>query len=557
MSTIHVMKTTLANMIAAGEVVDRPASVMKELIENAIDASASTIKVEIFDMGMKEMIVTDNGCGMDLEDAKLAFLRHATSKISEEEDLNHILSLGFRGEALAAIASVSKVTLKTRKSDNDGVVVVYEGGKLVSDGLTATNIGTSVSVKDLFYNTPARFKYIKSEYAERQAILDLFDHLALAHPEIAFSLWMDQKLMKETYGNRNIEQLIYQIYGQNLTKGLLKAHDTIQKIEVEAYLLSPEHARSKKKDITLIVNGRYIKNYRLIQAVIDGYHSRIMVGKYPMALLYLEMDPSLIDVNVHPQKYEVKFVNEFVLAFLIEDIIKRTLTGNTQEIQSPYQRVMKDESYVQESLFIEEKINDSFANQLDIKKLPEMDYIGTFSGTYLIFQNEEGLYLVDQHAAEERIRYEYYMETFKHPVFAKKQMLFSKSLDLSPSELLVLKEEIPKFTPFGFTFDENLELMTIPTWLKDSEIDVAIESMIHMILEKQMVDLSILRDTLAKDVSCKGAIKANKPLNLSEIHALIERLRQTDNPYSCPHGRPTIIKLTHYEIERMFKRVVS
>ena len=556
MSTIHVMKTTLANMIAAGEVVDRPASVMKELIENAIDANSSTIKVEVFDMGMKEMIVTDNGFGMDLEDAKLAFLRHATSKISEEEDLNHILSLGFRGEALAAIASVSKVTLKTRQENAEGVMVVYEGGKLVHEGLTATNKGTSVSVKDLFYNTPARFKYIKSEFAERQAIIDLFDHLALAHPEIAFSLWLDGKLVKETFGNHDIEQLIYQIYGQNLTKGLLKASDTIQKIEVKAYLLSPEHARSKKKDITLIVNGRYIKNYRLIQAVIDGYHSRIMVGKYPMVILYLEMDPSLIDVNVHPQKYEVKFVNEFVLAFLIEDIIKRTLSGNVQEISTPYQRVMKDETYIQESLFIDDKVSDSFTEKSE-SKIPEMDYVGTFSGTYLIFQNDEGLYMIDQHAAEERIRYEYYMDAFKHPVFATKPMLFSKPLKLSSSELLVLKEEMPKFTPYGFEFNENLELLSIPTWLKDGEIDLAIESMLHMILEKQTIDLSELRDALAKDISCKGAIKANKPLNSSEIHALLERLKHVENPYTCPHGRPTIVKLTHYEIERMFKRVVS
>lgn len=556
MSTIHIMKPTLANMIAAGEVVDRPASVIKELIENAIDAKSSTIKVEVFDMGMKEIIVTDNGSGMDLEDAKLAFLRHATSKISEEEDLNHILSLGFRGEALAAIASVSKVTLKTRREDADGVFVVYEGGKLISEGLAATNIGTSISVKDLFYNTPARFKYIKSEFAERQAIIDVFDHLALAHPEVAFSLYIDQKLLKETYGNQNIEQLIYQIYGQNLAKGLLKASDTIQKIEINAYLFSPEHARSKKKDITLIVNGRYIKNYRLIQAVIDGYHSRIMVGKYPMAMLYLEMDPSLIDVNVHPQKYEVKFVNEFVLAFLIEDLIKRTLTQKTQEIPAPYERVMKDETYIQESLFIDEHVSENLMES-KVSKIPEMDYVGTFSGTYLIFQNEDGLFLVDQHAAQERIRYEYYMETFKNPVFATKPMLFSKPLNLSPSELLVLKEKIPCFSPYGFSFNENLELITIPTWLKDGEIDLAIESMIHMLLEKQQIDLSILRDDLAKDVSCKGAIKANKPLNLSEIHALMERLKRAENPYTCPHGRPTIIKLTHYEIERMFKRVVS
>jgi DNA mismatch repair protein MutL len=305
------------------------------------------------------------------------------------------------------------------------------------------------------------------------------------------------------------------------------------------------------------VNGRFIKNYRLIQAIIDGYHSRIMVGKYPMALIYLEMDPSLIDVNVHPQKYEVKFVNEFVLAFLIEDLIKKSLSSHVQEIETPYQRVMKDETYIQESLFIDDKkINENLMEER-LSKIPDMDYIGTFSGTYLLFQNQEGLYLMDQHAAEERIRYEYYMEAFKNPTFAKKHMLFSKPLSLSASELLVLKEEMPKFMPYGFTFDENLRLETIPTWLKDHEIDIAIESMIHMILEKQTIDLSILRDRLAKDISCKGAIKANKPLNMSEINALMERLKKADNPYTCPHGRPTLIKLTHYEIERMFKRVVS
>ena len=555
MPTIEIMNQNLANMIAAGEVVDRPASVIKELVENAIDARASIIKVDVFEFGMKEIRVTDNGIGMDAEDAKLAFMRHATSKIKDAKDLNHILSLGFRGEALAAIASVSKVTLKTKQNQNDGFMVMLEGGKIVKQSPTAMNVGTEVSVYELFYNTPARFKYIKSEFAEKSAILDIFDHLALAHPEIAFSLSMDDKKIKETYGNQDIPQLIYQIYGSNLAKGMQEIDDDIQKIKIKGYLLSPEHTRSKKKDIRLFVNGRYIKNYRLIQAIIDGYHGRLMVGKYPIVMLYLEMDPTLIDVNVHPQKYEVKFVNELVLAFVIEEAIKRALSENPQKIVTPYEALKPDETYVQPSIF--EETLQAEDPKMDRKRIPDMDYIGTFSGTYLLFQNRDGLYLVDQHAAEERIRYEYYQTVFKHPQFAKKQMLFPKVLDLVAEDYRVIVEQAPIFERYGFTFDHDVRLLSIPTWLTDDEIEISLESMVHMIQEKGEIDLFNLRDRLMKDVSCKGAIKANKPLNTHEIDALMKRLRELDNPYSCPHGRPTIIHLSHYDVERMFKRVVS
>lgn len=564
MSIIQQMNSKLANMIAAGEVVDRPASVVKELVENSIDAKATNIMIEVIDMGMGSIIVTDNGVGMDFLDAHLAFDRHATSKIMEESDLGHIMTLGFRGEALAAIASVSKVTLKTRQENTEGIEVVYHGGIFVKDGTSTLNQGTIVEISDLFYNTPARFKYIKSDLAERQAIIDIFDRLALAHPNIRFTLIMDNKTMKSTYGTNDFYSLIDQIYGSKMTNGMTVFEQTVQKIHITGYLLSPQIARSRKKDISIFVNGRYIKNYKLVQAVIDGYHSFMMVGKYPIALIHLEIDPSLLDVNVHPQKYEVKFVNESILAYYIETYVKEALLNQTHQIPETLKNRDKglDETYTPLNLnFGEAIIADSkpiyeAQNSEKTPKLPDLEYVGIFSGTYILFQNEEGLYLMDQHAAAERIRYEHYFKSLAHPNPAVKHLLFARHLQLTSEDIIVISNHLKKMEALGFHFNEQNDLEGLPVWLNDSEIEIAIEAIVSMLVEKDAIDLAILRDKLAKDISCKGAIKANKALSLTEINAIIKNLRTCENPYTCPHGRPTLIKLSHYDIERMFKRVV-
>ncbi len=561
MPLIRQMDERLANMIAAGEVVDRPASIVKELVENSIDAHATSITVEVFDMGMSQIKVTDNGVGMDQEDAHLAFHRHATSKIKDEFDLSHIQTLGFRGEALAAIASVSKVTLKTRQEDHDGCLVYVEGGHFIKDGLATLNRGTIVEVNDLFYNTPARFKYIKSDLTEKAMIIDIFDRLALAHPEIRFQLYMDQKLVKETYGNHNFFSLIDQIYGPRMTKGMITFKETVQKMTIEGYLLSPSIARSRKKDISIFVNGRFIKNYALVQAVVDGYHSYMMVGKYPIALIHITIDPSLLDVNVHPQKYEVKFVNEMILAYHIEGYVKKALMMEKHEIPQGLETIKKNEpqeSYTPLSMSFENILLEEghLVNDIPLKRLPELLYVGTFAGTYLLFQNEEGLFLVDQHAAAERVRYEHYTKALAHPKFATKMMFISHPLAITSEDqsILILHEE--ELKRFGFEFDSHHELSAIPTWLNENEIEIALESIVTMLQEKNTIDLAQLRDSLAKDVSCKGAIKANKALSILEINHLMAELSSCDNPYHCPHGRPTIVRLTNYDIERMFKRVV-
>jgi len=543
MPIIRELDPKLANMIAAGEVVDRPASVIKELVENAIDAHAQQISVEVFDMGMKSMMVTDNGIGMDKEDAHLAFKRHATSKIKDESDLSHIHTLGFRGEALAAISSVSKVTLKTRQKNQEGLEVVYHGGNYVSEKASSLNQGTIVLVEELFYNTPARFKYIKSDLAERQAIIDIFDRLALANPFVRLSLSIDGKLIKKTVGNGDFHQLIDTVYGSKMTKDMTVFIHTVQKMKLTGYLINPEINRSRKKDISIFINGRYIKNYALIQAVVDGYHSYLMVGKFPIALMHIEMDPSLLDVNVHPQKYEVKFVNESLLAYHIENLVQQALNQKSHPIYEPLQIKQSNHevNYIQPQFsFGEELIKEEYSKQIEqvkLVKIPDLEYVGVLSGTYLLFQNEDGLFMMDQHAAMERIRYEHYFKSLGNPSKTMKTMLIPHQLNATLEDLNIIKHHQDLLKSHGF--------------------DIAIETMVTMLQEKNEINVSILRDALAKDISCKGSIRANQAINSLEIESLLKKLRMCDNPYTCPHGRPTLIKLSHYEIEKMFKRVVS
>jgi len=565
MSIIKVMNPKLANMIAAGEVVDRPASIIKELVENSIDAKSTIITVEVIDYGMTKIIVSDNGVGMDILDAHLAFDRHATSKIKDESDLSQISTLGFRGEALAAISSVSKVTLKTRQINSDAIYVTYHGGVFVEDGKTSLNIGTEVIVSDLFYNTPARFKYIKSEVSEKAEIIHVFDKLALANPHIRMKLIMDQKEIKQTFGNNDFYSLIDQIYGQKMTKGMITFSKEVQKTKIHGYLLSKDINRSRKKDISIFVNKRYIKNYMLVNAVVEGYHSFLMKNKYPIALIHLEIDPKLLDVNVHPQKFEVKFVNELFLTYHIERYIKEALTGHVQPIKeliSNENNPLSNHYEPIQMVFNEEVTPYQYDTKLNhqiketISKIPDFDFIGSLSGTYLLFQNNDGLFLVDQHAAQERIKYEHYYNKLSNPSHEQKQLLLPYESNLTKDDLIFISNYIDYMSSFGFKFNNQMFLTSIPIWLNDDDIDKSLESIVTMLQTKNEINIIILRDDLAKDMSCKGSIRANKALNQDEVNQLMNDLRKAKNPYTCPHGRPTIVKLSNYEIEKLFKRIV-
>jgi DNA mismatch repair protein MutL len=568
MKNIAIMDMVLANTIAAGEVVERPASVVKELVENAIDAEAKNITIEVNNMGLESIIVTDDGFGMSKENLHKAFLRHATSKIFKLSDLNDIRSLGFRGEALPSILSVSKIEIMSRTKDSDGYYLKLMDSKVVDEGVAVLNQGTKIIVKELFYNTPARFKYMKSEYAEKNAVNEIFDKLTLSHPDISFKLFMDNKLIKSTLGNGQMPQLIEAIYGKNITLGMKTLHTFIGKIKVDAYLMDPKYVRSKRNDINLFINQRYIRNYAISQSIIEGYQTFLMTNKYPLVLLYLTLDPSLVDVNVHPQKMEAKLANERMFAYQLAPEIKNALESGLMPIRETITEVRKDlfkpaimdifelaknEDVVLTKAFNEEKI--VYDNIETIEKLPFFEYIGTLSGTYLLYQNDTGLFMMDQHAAAERIRYEYYENKAGKLLGDYYELIVPKSLFITEQDAHVLNQYNKLLSEIGFEF-KDMNIIKHPTWLRDEELDTAVLSLIDQLNKDGQVDLKTLRNKLAKDIACKGAIKANKQLSIAEIQKLENDLRQCMNPYTCPHGRPVLIKLSNYDIEKMFKRIV-
>ncbi|CCV64297.1 DNA mismatch repair protein MutL [Alteracholeplasma palmae J233] len=593
MPKISILDATLSNMIAAGEVVERPSSVIKELVENALDAFANQIIIEVQNMGLHTIKVTDNGIGMSKEDAKLAFLRHATSKIKNKNDLSMIKTLGFRGEALPSIASVAKVKLETKTEDSEGYFVVFNGNELITEGTAVINQGTAVTVNDLFYNTPARFKYLKSEIAEKNAIIELFDKLALSYPSVQFILKIDDKEVKRTIGNGHVLTTMETIYGNQVTKNNFTFELEYQKINVKGYLMNPYNSRSRKKDINLFINQRYVKNYALTQAVVDGYHSFMMVNKYPIASIYITIDPSLVDVNVHPQKTEVKLINEQLLKFQIEQKIKETLISKPVELKEIKRDKEEVFSYKKENLFTEKVVEhpqyikeestfffkpkeevkkeepffskkETLSNHPEVEiqeeaikrtKLPDFDYIGTFSGTYLMFQNQDGLYLMDQHAAAERIRYEKYYKKLSEPRKEVKQLLLARPVLLPENDLAKIELYEKQLSEYGFLFS-NQKIIGLPIWLDEDAIEETLETLLTMLSEDGKIEIIKLRDQLAKDMSCKGAIKANHQLSIHEINEIMKNLKECDNPYTCPHGRPVFIHFTHYEIEKMFKRIV-
>ena len=546
----------LSNMIAAGEVVSRPSNALKELLENSIDAKATQIQILIEEFGLKEIRVIDNGNGMSQEDLKMAFLRHATSKIKTEYDLNHIHTLGFRGEAIPAIASVSKLTIKSNQGDI-GSEVYYEGGLFIHQKPTPMNQGTEVCIKDLFYNVPARLKHIKNPQTELSLLLEVVDHFILSNPTISFKVSHNGKVLRQSFGLENYETLFQIVFGKDAHKDMVKVSKTKDHISIDAYLGSPKITKSRRNDIIIVLNGRVIKNYTLTNALVEGYHTRLMTNRFPIAVVDIKMDVSLVDVNIHPQKRDVKLSNEFVVANLIRETVRSAFTKTKEQIYSlPTYKPISGFEYVKEELELNLEIKEQSETY---QKLPEFDYIGQYSGTYLLFQNEEGLYLIDQHAAEERIRYEIYYEKLGTKSYTK-PLLFPILLELRPTEETIIKQFIGDLKNIGFSFTEagpsGLYLSEIPIWLIDEDIDLFIQNIIVSLETYGSVNVSDLRDNLSKSIACKGAIKANHYLNVDEVHQLIEDLRQTKNPYYCPHGRPILIMFSEYDIEKRFKRIV-
>ncbi|PTE78677.1 DNA mismatch repair endonuclease MutL [Staphylococcus equorum] len=649
MGKIKELQTSLANKIAAGEVVERPGSVVKELLENAIDAQATEINIEVEQSGVASIRVVDNGTGIHIEDLGLVFHRHATSKLDADDDLFHIRTLGFRGEALASISSVSKVTLKTCTDNQEGQEIYVENGEILNQKPAKAKQGTDILVESLFYNTPARLKYIKSLYTELGKITDIVNRMAMSHPDIRISLISDGRTILKTNGSGRTNEVMAEIYGMKVAKDLVHITGETSDYRLEGYVAKPEHSRSNKHYISIFINGRYIKNFLINKAILEGYHTLLMIGRFPICYINIEMDPILVDVNVHPTKLEVRLSKEDQLFELIVEKIREAFKDRIlipqndmnkltqknkvldkfeqQKIDFEKRKQQRDathstnlnfdfddnqpnetnqsnqtldntfsnpnttsnDSYsVKESTYDyaktqrdvltdmeEQDITDTLAPSEDVaeasdikgsissnpsQRIPYMEVVGQVHGTYIIAQNENGMFMIDQHAAQERIKYEYFREKIGDVSNEKQNLLIPLTFHFSKDELMIINQHVEELDKVGVHLEpfggNDYIVDSYPVWFPAAEAEEIIKDMIEYVLEHKKVNVKKIREEAAIMMSCKKSIKANHYLKNNEMADLVNQLRETEDPFTCPHGRPIIINFSNYELERLFKRII-
>ena len=584
MAIVEVMSTDLSNKIAAGEVIEKTMNVVKELVENSIDAGSSCIKIELIDSGVKEIVVTDDGVGMDKEDAVLAFSRHATSKLKTLDDLFNIDSLGFRGEALPSIASVANVILKTSNGEV-GTEINVSGGELKYVKSSDLVRGTKIIVSDLFYNTPVRLKYLKNLYVELANICEYVNKMALSYPNIKFVLTNNVKQLLNTEGKGNLLKVISNIYGLEVAKKMIKIDNENDDYLISGFVSYPEVTKSNRNSIITFVNGRFIKNNELNKAIIEAYHTYVPIDKYPIVVLNIEVDPILVDINIHPTKMDIKFskidtLKELIISSITEKLESLTLIPEvktsedveTQEIKG----VSKIEDYeIREEQEIKyenlEEVSFDFDSMtvesmeeksVDLKpRIKKMYPVGIVFATYVICENEDGMYIIDQHAAAERINYEKYFKAMKEKKYNVTDLLIPIKVELPSDEFILLKKNLNIMLDEGFDIEEfginTFIVRAHPTWLPNYATEEAIKKIINIIIEKDNFDYGKFIEKVAITLACKMSIKANDYISKDDVEVLIDMLRNTDNPFTCPHGRPTIISYSKYELEKLFKRAIN
>ena len=585
MSKIKVMSENLANKIAAGEVIEKCSSVVKELVENSIDAKSSEIIIDLVDGGLKSISVKDNGSGMDEKDALLAFERHATSKISRDDDLFFIGTLGFRGEALPSIASVSEVTLKTSMG-SVGTTIHIKGGKLISNEKSDALKGTTITITNLFYNTPARLKYLKSEQSELANSVMLIEREALSHPEIAFTLTNNERVLVKTSGSTNLLKTIHEVFGLNISSKMIEIKASSDDFDIYGYACKPEILKSNRNHMITIVNDRVVRNNDINRSINDAYYTYKPDIKYPVVVLKIDTDPTLIDVNIHPTKQDIKISKIDVLKDLIFNTLKKSLYDNllipdaTFRLPQDYNELKNEiiDSKIEEQ---EEKYNEEefVQTSFNLRDMPETNEeekvivneemkklklypVGQAHGTYIIAEDEEGVYLIDQHAAQERVNYEKIQKKMKEKKVMTTDMLIPITMELSASEFTLIKENFDYLKELGFTVEEfginTIAFKGHPTWLVEGYEEAAIRNIVDLIIDdKKKFDKDMFNDHMVKSMACKMSIRANTPMSFEAMEELLNELVLCDNPYNCCHGRPSIIKFTNYELERMFKRVMN
>lgn len=617
MPIIKQLDEHVANLIAAGEVIERAASVVKELVENSIDAHSTNISVHLIDSGVTEIRVIDNGDGMDQYDAKMCILPHATSKINNSNDLFSIRTLGFRGEALSSIVAVSQFRLISSVDGYKGIMYSLKGGVPMSEAIVAHDKGTEIIVKNLFFNTPARLQNLQSQNTELSYISDLMSKMALSYPNISFTLTNNERVILKTNGNGDLLEVISSIISLDAAKNMIKIFDTNGTYRIDGYISNISLTKASKNYMYIFVNGRIIKSHNVNNAILKGYDTLLMNGKFPVVVLNIEADASIVDVNVHPTKAEVRFSDEESLLSLITDAISKTLNkqdltinmsfNNDEEENDSFYSLKEDENnfYEDEEEDYEEEESDLFINSFEkddgndlefipeqkqvvnepeyketyiqqqynlfddeitdegtvnINKIGKLNYIGQLFGTYLIAQTENDLVLIDQHAAAERINYEKILLELNKEENVGYDLLVPFNLEFSSSEAMLVKENYEKINSLGIGLEEfgltTFIVRRIPIWIFRGKEKEFIEEIITQVIHGRKSTKVEFLNGLAKSLACKKSIKGNEFHSNIEIEYLLEDLRNTTNPFTCPHGRPIIIKFDKYEIEKWFKRIV-
>lgn len=576
MGKIRQLDEFTANMIAAGEVVERPMGVVKELVENAIDAGSTRIDILVEDGGLSKITVSDNGSGMDSDDAQNAFLRHATSKIQEADDLWSIHTMGFRGEALPSIASVSKVTLTTCDG-NSSTRIKMEYGKVVSASNYPWNEGTEVTVEGLFYQTPARLKHLKSGAYENSLIQDVIIKFALSHPEIAFRFISNDREALVTTGQGDLLEVMYLAWGKEVVENAIPVEFEDFDYHVKGYIVKPSITRSSRNYMHIFLNHRMVKTYRLYKAVLDGYEDFIVKQRNPIVVLNIDMDTQLLDVNVHPSKWEVRISKEKQLEYLLRDEIRNVLKNTvlapkvepskavtsfeelTLDTNSSFTKPFVKEDSKKVEVVEEPTVpyTPKEVNQPVIEQLPQMRVIGQLHRKFILCETEKGLAVLDQHACQERVHYEEILRAL--------DMKQATTSLLVPIQIVVgddvvqriqeLNEEVKElgisFEPFGH---DTLLIREVPLWMKDVEEVSFLEDMIENFKNDRESKYQKMEKKKIATIACHHSIRFNRTLSIEEMNEVVEQLKQCENPYHCPHGRPTFVILDETELTKEFLR---
>lgn len=625
MAKINILDDSTINKIAAGEVVERPSSIIKELVENSIDAGSSYISIEIENGGKDLIRIVDNGSGIDKDDVNKAFLRHATSKINTVEDLSSLESLGFRGEALASIAAVSKLEMLTKTEEAlIGLRIVLDGGKIREKEATSANRGTQISVRDLFFNTPARRKFLKSNQAEAQAITDIVNKIAIGNPSIKIKYINNSKTIYETLGDGSIINAIRMIYGRDISENLIEIDYRSKYFSISGYLGNNNIYRGNRNHQHLYINGRYIKSPNISKKINDAYKAIIPINKYPIYFVNISVDPAKVDVNIHPSKLEVKFdqeeeilneLSDFVRGILLksslvgryknnsrgkdlynknsfagfnsfsyspqeaennltstairEDVSNSCSNQNTNEsprvqadmIQTPIRLSDINNGGIQDKKEVDSKME--YQQSSFIEESPDrnpdfigLKFIGIIFDTYIIFSKNDDMIMLDQHAAHERIRFEMYMSKYKANDISVQMLIDPIIMDLDTNDMDTVRKNIDVFSSFGFLVEEfghrSISIRGLPNTFGEPESKRFIYELIDGLGKIDNI-YDTKYDEIA-EIACKSAIKGNDKISIEEAKHLIGQLEECSNPYTCPHGRPTMVKMTRYEIEKLFKR---